>query len=78
MSLNLKGKTHKGSSRPIYWNLAGQKGMAGKLQRDEQRKYAAKNPLSSKSVYFKYLTILFVKNTSLKMKKVTYSYVISV
>ena len=46
--------TYKG--RPIRLvtdlslNLAGQKGMAGNLQCDKQKKYAAKYPLSSKSV----------------------------
>ena len=30
--LNLQGKTHKGSSRPVPWNLAGQKGGVGNGQ----------------------------------------------
>ena len=48
--LTLQGKTDQVCSRPIHRNLAGQKGVAGYIQRDEPEKYAAKNSLSSKSV----------------------------
>ena len=48
MGLNLQGQTHKGSSIPIYFNLAGQEGVTGNFQCADKEKYAAKNPLSRK------------------------------
>ena len=48
--LNLQGKTDQDHSRPIYRNVAGQKGVAGYTQSAKSEKYAAKNSLSSKAV----------------------------